>query len=144
MLNSLSSMMFFKRSFGFTRSLFVRYFEGSIYRNLTELCTMAACSVMSVQRWMLKTCTFSYNICRNQRTFEHCKMKQELFRLVTMNCGQNMYKPPSCAARLRQMTMACGRITNYSSCVARQPLWHMIIVCEVLMQKTLTLSWEKC
>lgn len=28
------------------------------------------------------------------------------------------------------MTMACGRITNFPSCVARQPLWRMIMVCD--------------
>lgn len=62
---------------------------------------------------------------------EHRKVLLELFRIITMNCGEIIIpKSPSCAARLRQMTMTCGRITNYTSCVARQPLWHMIMVCD--------------
>ena len=48
-----------------------------------------------------------------------------------MNCGGIIIpNSPSCEARLRQMTMTCGRITNYTSCVARQPLWHMIMACD--------------
>lgn len=103
-------------------------FEGNIYRNLTELCTTPAWAVLSVQRW--NSNTPSYKVCRNQRKLEHCKLLLELFRPITMNCGKKMYNPPSCAARLRKMTMACGRITNYTSCVARQPLWRMIKVCD--------------
>lgn len=102
---------------------------GNIYRNLTELCTTPACSVLSVQRWVLNA--LSYNVCRNERNFEDCKVLFELFRLVTMNCGGIIIpNSPSCEARLRQMTMTCGRITNYTSCVARQPLWHMIMACD--------------
>ena len=35
-----------------------------------------------------------------------------------------MFNPPSCAARLQQMTMTCGRITNYtrSHCGAQSRL----------------------
>lgn len=105
-----------------------KHFEGNIYRNLTELCTTPVWAVLSVQRWISNTP--SYKVCRNQRIFEHCKLLLELFRPITMNCGQKMYNPPSCAARLRKMTMACGWITNYMSCVTRQPLWHMITVCD--------------
>ena len=122
-------MMLFKCSIGLTRSLFVGRFVGNIYRNLTELCTTPACSVLSVQRWVLNA--LSYNVCRNERKFEHCKVLLELFWLVTMNCGGIIIpNSPSCEARLRQMTMTCGRITNYTSCVARQPLWHMIMACD--------------
>lgn len=66
---------------------------------------------------------------KNQRKLEHCKSLLELFSLITMNFGLKMY-PPSCASRRRHMTMACGRITNFPSCVARQPLWRMIMVCD--------------
>ena len=45
-----------------------------------------------------------------------------------MNCGQKLFNPPSCAAWLQQMTMTCGGITNYTSCVAREPLWRTITV----------------
>ena len=45
-----------------------------------------------------------------------------------MNCGQTLFHPPSCAARLQKMTMTCGRITDYTSCVAREPLWRTITV----------------
>ena len=66
----------------------------------------------------------SYNVYRNQGKFEHCKLLLELFRLTAINCGQKLFNPPSCAARLQQMTTTCGRITNYTSCVAREPLWR--------------------
>lgn len=66
---------------------------------------------------------------KNQRKLEHCKSLLELFSLITMNFGLKMY-PPSCACRRRHMTMACGRITNFPSCVARQPLWRTIMVCD--------------
>ena len=46
------------------------------------------------------------------------------------NCGQKMYNLPSRATRQREMNVACGRITNYPSSVARQPLWRMIMVCD--------------
>ena len=52
----------------------------------------------------------------------------ELFRLIAMNCGQKLFNPLSCAARVQQMTSTCGRIANYASCVAREPLWHTITV----------------
>ena len=29
---------------------------------------------------------------------------------IAKNCGQKLFNPPSCAARLQQMTMTCGRI----------------------------------
>ena len=84
---------------------------------------------MSIQRWVLNV--LSYNVCRNERKFEHRKVLLELFRIMTMNCGEIIIpNSSSCAARLRQMTMTCGRITNYTSCVARQPLWHMIMACD--------------
>ena len=121
--------MLFKCSFGLTRSLFAGHIVGNIYRNLTEMCTTPACSVLSIQRWVLNA--LSYNVCRNERKFEHRKVLLELFRIMTMNCGEIIIpNSSSCAARLRQMTMTRGRITNYTSCVARQPLWHMIMVCD--------------
>ena len=54
-----------------------------------------------VQRSMSNTP--SYNVYRNQGKFEHCK-------LLCMNCGQKLFNPPSCAARLQQMTMTYGKI----------------------------------
>ena len=68
----------------------------------------------------------SYNVYKDQGKFEHCKLLMELSRLIAMNCGQKLFNPPSCAARLQQMTMTCGRITNYTICVARDPLWRTI------------------
>ena len=61
-----------------------------------------------VQRSMSNTP--SYNVYRNQGKFEHCKLLLELFRLKAMNCGQKLFNPPSCAARLQQMTMTYGKI----------------------------------
>ena len=101
-------------------------FELSIYRNLTELCTTPAWAVLLVQRSMSNAP--SYNVFRNQGKFKHCKLLLELFRLVAMNCGKKLFNPPSCAAWLLQMTMTCGRITSYTSCVAREPLWRTITV----------------
>ena len=112
-------------------------FERSIYRNLTELCTTPArvnkvfihskYSVLLVHRSMSNVP--SHKVYRNHGKFEHCKLLLELFRLIAMNCGQKLFNPPSCAARLlQQMTMTCGRITNYTSCVAREPLWRTITV----------------
>ena len=69
----------------------------------------------------------SYNFYKNQGKFEHCKLLLELFRRIAMNCGLKLFNSPSCAARLQQMTMTCGRITNYMSCVA-EPLWRTITV----------------
>ena len=103
-----------------------KHFELSIYRNLTELCTTPAWAVLLVQRSMSNAP--SYNVYRNQGKFEHCKLLLEQFRLIAMNCGQKLFNPPSRAARLQQMTMTCGRITNYTSCVVWKPLWRTITV----------------
>lgn len=43
---------------------------------------------------------------------------------------KKMHNLPSCAARQRQMNVACSWITNYTSSVARQPLWRMIMACD--------------
>ena len=100
-------------------------FERSI-RNLKELCTTPAWAVLLVL-WSMSIAP-SHKLYRNQGKFEHCKLLLELFRLIVMNCGQTMFNPPSCAAWLQQMTMTCGRITNYTSWVAREPLWRTITV----------------
>ena len=89
-------------------------FELSIYRNLTELCSAPAWAVLLVHRSMSNAP--SSNVCRHQEKFERCKLLLELFRLIAMNCGQKLFNPPSCAARLQQMTMTCDRITKYELC----------------------------
>ena len=43
---------------------------------------------------------------------------------------KKMHNLPSCAARQRQMNVACGWITNYTSSLARQPLWRMSMACD--------------
>ena len=65
--------------------------------------------------------SMSNNVYRNQGKFEHCKLLLELFRLKAMNCGQKLFNPPSCAARLQQMTMK-NPLTNYTSCVVAESL----------------------
>ena len=97
-------------------------FELSTYRNLTELCTTPAWAVLLVHRSMSNAP--SYNVYRIQGKFEYCKLLLELFRLIAMNYGQKLFNPLSWVARLQQMTMTRGRITNYTSCVAREPLWR--------------------
>ena len=90
-------------------------FERSIYRNLKELCTTPAWAVLLVHHSMSNAP--SHKLYRNQGKFEHCKLLLELFRLIAMNCGQKLFNPPSCAARLQWMTVTCGRITNYSGAI---------------------------
>ena len=85
--------------------------ELSTFRNLTELCTTPARAVLLVHRAMSNAP--SYNVYRNQEKSEHFKLLLELFRLKAMNCGQKLFNPLSCAARLQQTIMTCGRITNY-------------------------------
>ena len=103
--------------------LLFKGFERSIYRNLKELCTTPVWAVLLVHRSMSNAP--SHKLYRNQGKFEHCKL---LLELIAMNCGQKLFNPPNCAARLQQMTMTCRRITNYTSCVAREPLWRTITV----------------
>ena len=98
--------------------LFKRFF-GCIYRSLRELCTTPQCAVLLVSRWTRNTQTFA--ICTNERKLEH------FTQLVTMTYDSKKYNPSSC---VRKLTMACGRITNFPSCVARRPLCHLIMNCD--------------
>ena len=63
----------------------------------------------------------SYRICSNERKREHST------QFMTMTYK---YNPSSCVAPRRKLTMACGRITNFPSCVARRPLCHLIMNCD--------------
>ena len=83
--------------------MLLKRFELSIYRDLPELCTTPAWAVLLVHRSMSNAP--SYNVYKDQGKFEHCKLLLELSRLIAMNCGQKLFNPPSCAARLQQMTM---------------------------------------
>ena len=49
---------------------------------------------------------------------------------MTMTYGPKKYNPSSCIAPRRKLTMVCGRITNFSSCVARRPQCHLIMNCD--------------
>lgn len=97
-------------------------FVGCIYRSLRELCTTPQCAVLLVSRWTRNTHTFA--ISRNERKLEHST------QLMTMTYGPKKYHPSSCVAPRRKLTMACGRITNFPSCVARRPLCHLIMTCD--------------
>ena len=97
-------------------------FVGCIYRSLRELCTTPECAVLLVSRWTRNTHTFA--ISRNERKLEHST------QLMTMTYGPKKYHPSSCVAPRRKLTMACGRITNFPSCVARRPLCDLIMTCD--------------
>ena len=74
----------------------------------------------------------------SQRDVEPTRRFPLLKELMATVCGPKMYNPPRCVARRRQimtivcgkiynlMTMVCGQITNVSSCVAPQPMYHVI------------------
>ena len=47
-----------------------------------------------------------------------------------MTYGTKKYNPSSCAAPRRKLTMACGRIINFPSCVVRRLLCHLIVNCD--------------
>ena len=104
--------------------MLLKRFELSIYRKLPELCTTPAWAVLLVHRSMSNAP--SYNVYRDQGKFEHCKLLLELFRLIAMNCGQKLFNPPSCAARLQQMTMTCDRYVMMTS-KRRIPILSYII-----------------
>ena len=106
-------------------------FVGCIYRSLRELRTQ--CAVLSVSRWTRNTHTFA--ICRNERKLEHSTQ----FELMTMTYDPKKYNPSSCVAPRRKLTMACGRITNFPSCVARRLLCHLVMNCD---QNTTLSSYE--
>ena len=101
LLNSPLSVMLF------------RHFVGCIYRSLREACTTSQCAVLLVSR--------CFAICSNERKLQHST------QLMTMTYGPKLYNPSSCVAPRRKPTMACGRITNFPSCVAWRPLCHLIM-----------------
>ena len=90
-----------------------RHFVGCIYRSLREACTTSQCTVLLVSR--------CFAICSNERKPQHST------QVMTMTYGPKMYNPSSCVAPRRKPTMACGRITNFPSCVAWRPLCHLIM-----------------
>ena len=102
-------------------------FVGCIYRSLREMCTTPQCAVLLVSRWTGNTHTFA--ICSNERKLEHSTQ----LMTMTMTYGPKKYNPLNCVAPRRKLTMACGRITNFPSCVARRPrrlLSHFIMNCD--------------
>ena len=101
-----------------------RHFVGCIYRSLREPCTTSQCTALLVSRWTGNTHTFA--ICSNERKLQHST------QLMTLTYGPKKYNPSSCVAPRRKPTMACGRITTFSSCVARRPLCHghLIMNCD--------------
>ena len=96
-------------------------FVGCIYRSLRELCMTRQCAVLLVTHWTRNTHTFT--ICRNE------KLKHST-QFMTMTYDPKKYNPSSCVALGRKLTMACGRKTNFMSCVAQQPLCHLIMNCD--------------
>ena len=105
-----------------------RHFVGCIYRSLREPCTTSQCAALLVSRWTRNTHTFA--ICSNERKLQHCT------QLMTLTYGPKKYNPSSCVAPRRKPTMACGRITNFSSCVARRPLCQALF-CNFTLPKNI-------
>ena len=72
---------------------------------------------------------------RNTHTFAICSTDRKLdhsTQLMTMTYDPKKYNPSSCescVAPRRKLTMACGRITNFPSCVARRLLCHFNMNC---------------
>ena len=63
-------------------------------------------------------------MCRNERKLEHST------QVMTMSYDPKKYNPSSCVAPRRKLTIACGRITNFLSSVARRLLCHLIMNCD--------------
>lgn len=88
--------------------------------NLMELCTTPQFAMLFVSRWTRNTPTFA--VCRNVRKLEHFTQP---IKYSQKNCN-----PSSCVAQRPKLTVACGQITNFLSCIARRPLCHLIMACD--------------
>ena len=100
--------------------MLLKRFVGCIYRSLMELCTTPQFAVLLVSRWTRNTPTFA--VCRNVRKLEHFTQP---IKYSQKNCNSSR-----CAALRPKLTVACGQIANFLSCIAQRPLCHLIMACD--------------
>ena len=120
--------------------MLLKRFVGCIYRSLMELCTTPQFAVLLVSRWTRNTPTFA--VCRNVRKLEHftqpikysqknCRNVRKLEHFTQpIKYSQKNCNSSRCAALRPKLTVACGQIANFLSCIAQRPLCHLIMACD--------------